>query len=1141
MPIPSNERLQLARLYQEFGHQPVLEKSQCPLQAVEFAIFPVRYALDESPAKGSGQGPNPLPRQWTDTATPALRTRSLTLRQLRDGWLYVWDEHAAELHEYQVRGLDFIPHPDTADPASGSNSGEARPYLLYRRDRRLRLAFSPVRWSWRLRQRLRSHVALAPRWMREVDLPRYATSMQIPHGAPLHELGSTVADVLTDADTQAPTFHTCQVTAVAQGERPLKEAVHEAMVRGVVPDQNNALFIALDDPVGVLEDLHMNLNGRRLEFESYLQTHERRLHIALLVQALCGADLQAVIPAHIAQVSEAREQFTREAHALLEHEARLREMIDTEGDKMFALRNIDHMRRKFRDKWRTRHLGENWQAVVDQWCATHLWRNDVRFDDAREYTATHGIALERLERHVEASEQDLRAWLEHIGPHPEDLGYDICQAEHSIDLLDEMAGLCLNLGASESGKAWLYQQFHAPTTLTGLALFNFTPELAEMALRLSTNFIDHGTLDELGKHDDGSGHAYNGASDATNVASRVNEMASVLDLPSVKASRLYQSLSETARAALDALRQATTQGARTSWELIGKILLPALRYGTGHPKQGMAYNVILLLVSPDMPEGIGLRYAPNFEMSLNNWQYRVRAVQTRIDETRQALTRESTVAQRNADRLRLARLEMELHECFLSRPLRIVGFADTLPERDPRRGWLENLGRAQLLDALRNQASGALDRLGEAHQRLQAQTGGLLPLLVAGLNLWNLSDSLDKARRDGVFNDAELRTVGANMAYTGNALMALWTMPAWGRWAGMEAALKKGKVRKLTQVGVTAWLKVGNNEFASLSRKLIARTVGMAAFGAIAAGVEAWQVGEDIDNATSLAEINALSIKQLMLWAMTGVAGTQVVASALGHWFSYGWIMSSPVTITIVLIGVIYLLASLAANYLKREGLRLWLYRCCWGREPAWADSEDHYARQLHLLWDICRRPGVVAKSLVYPLDKRRVRHNGFWLQVLLPADLPCPAVRLRPAMRDSGWQRDHALQARVEQFRGQFLEGHWAPLECFEKLPDASLREGRLPPDTLYTADDRHRLWQVWVNYPHKPILELEIHYPRAVHEPVPLHRYLYRLQIRHTSEQAERQDNPFDDLPLHESYSARIDASVLLCLPTEGPADAL
>ncbi|KJJ94807.1 hypothetical protein UB47_25255, partial [Pseudomonas sp. 5] len=189
----------------------------------------------------------------------------------------------------------------------------------------------------------------------------------------------------------------------------------------------------------------------------------------------------------------------------------------------------------------------------------------------------------------------------------------------------------------------------------------------------------------------------------------------------------------------------------------------------------------------------------------------------------------------------------------------------------------------------------------------------------------------------------EWRTMGANAAYAANAIAALWVGPAWNRAGGMSAEVGS-KTFRLAQAGYLEWLREAKsassgsaqaavaNEFATVSKGLILRTVTWAALGAVAAGLEAWQIAKDADVATSEEE------KTLLKWKLRIVQGTglvalgQLIGARLGYWVSFAWIMSTPVTIMLALLGIAYLMVSMAANRFKREGLRLWLYRCSWGR-----------------------------------------------------------------------------------------------------------------------------------------------------------------------------------------------------------------
>jgi hypothetical protein len=72
----------------------------CPFQESEIGVIPVRYALDDADERdfqGRDIGLNPL--ESRDPWTPPFKTRyrPYTLRQLRDGWLYAFNETEQQL------------------------------------------------------------------------------------------------------------------------------------------------------------------------------------------------------------------------------------------------------------------------------------------------------------------------------------------------------------------------------------------------------------------------------------------------------------------------------------------------------------------------------------------------------------------------------------------------------------------------------------------------------------------------------------------------------------------------------------------------------------------------------------------------------------------------------------------------------------------------------------------------------------------------------------------------------------------------------------------------------------------------------------------------------------------------------------
>lgn len=117
----------------------------CPFQKLAISIVPVRYAIDEQVANNTSnadqakpsavsallknapflpqksaiaaQGKHPLPNNglWQPWFQSNGVTKSenqvqapFTLRQLRDGWLYVYSEQGKTFHEYKVEGTNLL-------------------------------------------------------------------------------------------------------------------------------------------------------------------------------------------------------------------------------------------------------------------------------------------------------------------------------------------------------------------------------------------------------------------------------------------------------------------------------------------------------------------------------------------------------------------------------------------------------------------------------------------------------------------------------------------------------------------------------------------------------------------------------------------------------------------------------------------------------------------------------------------------------------------------------------------------------------------------------------------------------------------------------------------------------------------------
>lgn len=278
----------------------------CPV-FIDIALFPVRYAIDEAPEQAGAPAPHPIAEQWQGPEYPAIETRSYTLRQLRDGWLYVWVEEDGEprIDEYRIEGATF--------------NGE--PHLTYSTCTPIALAYSSVQWTERICEHMLENAGARQCLMRPLDLMAAlsatadGTSLSA-HVGPLTQLAEHVADITPSGavgnftSTTVSTVEREVATDSSEGGDE-EEAIYQLLavkseitqdsVLAEVEKHDEALFVALDDDLGIVNDLTMALVGREMELEAFLDEHGHKLETAQVVKALCLIDIDDLISDDVRQ------------------------------------------------------------------------------------------------------------------------------------------------------------------------------------------------------------------------------------------------------------------------------------------------------------------------------------------------------------------------------------------------------------------------------------------------------------------------------------------------------------------------------------------------------------------------------------------------------------------------------------------------------------------------------------------------------------------------------------------------------------------------------------------------------------------------------------------------------------------------
>ncbi|WGK62406.1 T6SS effector BTH_I2691 family protein [Halopseudomonas sp. SMJS2] len=1061
-------------LFATFADKPMTSIGQCPLQQVEIAIFPVRYALDEAAHTSGEPGPHPIPATWQGAASlPVLHTRTYTQRQLRDGWLYVIDQTANTLDEYRVQDATFSKQA----AAAGGSAEPALGHLLYPRGHQLLLAYSSVKWSEYTHERMADPAEQA-RWMRPLDLAGYAHTMQAPHCAALTEIAEHVADIDPGTAKADLRFDSTLVATQAQdAEQACKPALGSDRVLACVPDQDSALFIALDDPLGILEDLSMQAAGPALALAQFEEQHMHRLTVAQYVEMLAGADFSD-LETTLNVDDQAFHTFKRKAQRYLD--ARVMQQFDAANGGTVGLQQAI--------KERDLLIAEYGEDIVDrvdrllaQWRARDSLRGQVRFGEAQQYVLEKRAELDGHQASLNICLEDLIVWLKRLGTDPLCVFHDQTEESQCLSLIEHADAWLGLLTQHEAGRDWVIKDYAEPNTLMGLAHYNFDKELASNIDRLAQEFTEQ----------EGINLAVAGS-----VAKRSQEITDVLSNETIRNSALFQRMSQPAQRAYDTLLKVASQHFEDLWEAFEYKLLPAVSSRLGPQWKPVAYLTISVAVQSTVDEiKPYLILDPEYRQKHARWTRQVVMV-TRKLNAQSHVARTGARHDRQAATRDVRQLKQQLDSLMLEMPAKILARGEIHQQTQhtaiqQRTFTIETLGRAELAQQLEAKAKDYGSYIKRANDWVKNNINKGLAGLVTVLNFWNVHTAMADAGASGEWTTKDQLSVSTAAATMLSGLTALAIMPAWARMAGLTGeATVKGKAVQVRLVDAAAkYWHPDHGQHKALFKTFAKRAFAMSGLAVIASVAETFQIKEEIDNADSEAEKLALQSKRVLTIGMGGV-GTFQVFRSLGVFFgsrAAGLVFAPWIIVAFAIAGAAYLIISLVADSLKLEGLKLWLYRSSWSNSQAdyWPDTEEGNKDELRALQEVLLRPTIVAQTLKGKMsDLNNPNRNGVWLKLVLPPDVAGQDIRIYPIMvAEGGWfSRDRQTGYRANLYAEYFAEGNWIGLEQLGDWESLDVRKYRDQLPAQYAPED----WRVWlVHLPHRwgmDRLEVEIHYPPAM-----------------------------------------------------------
>ncbi|EKP0276699.1 hypothetical protein JGK46_000499 [Aeromonas bestiarum] len=880
----------------------------CPLKNKKIAIIPVRYALDE-PFSPPQKQPHPVPAGAGFVVPLKLKESGYALRQLRDGWLYVYDEKAKTFDEYEIKGDTFI-----------SQSKGSKGHLLYPASHTLSLAYSPQRWTGRIKNEMEKSGGLRTTWMRQVKLGSFASTMKAPHcGLPdvldkIADLGmSNKGFVLSSTPLAKPAEEDKQgVKLLAH-----KPASSPAAYKAGIPDPKSAMVVALEDPLADLADLSMKVNQLLAKREALLgkddatiKVNSHKLMMAEVTRNLARVRLdEKELPASV-RGNVAKTQAFEEA------------LDDYLGDRYLAdmesmtaepgmVRFNSPMEKRADDKLKI--LREQYgfnpsQKQVAQWKERAAFQDEVNWSGLNAFIKQYQVPLNELELALTRAHEDLFNGVTRLKADPLPFGLDnrTTQGQAYLQTLFAEVGPVLSLSCrTEERKKALEKLLGEKSrdNLLALAPYGFDAALHKGLSELTVDNVWLSTS----------------SGDMTALFSRIAELETLLGDERLKQKPWFQKV----EAVIGAMKEAGKSMAKGAHAQIMAAILPHAW------KNSLAGNLRLVLLESllgDQP----LQVNRDYRMLHNRFQQKVWIIVKEMSAISSPPPgRNTTVKAINGQ---LKTLQQQLDTLIASEMPLLVKLKGDLYQQQAR----QYVG-----DYLASVRSGVSQRITAMNERIPslATFGGLVALL----NLWNLSVVIDGAAENAksVGQSRSSMQLGSALAWTGNAIAALYQGAVWGELKQLRAGEKA-----LTSISIK---NASIGEYAAVVKSFSLRMLAFASLGIVAAGLEAWDSAlASQDPLISEIEKSLLVAKTIVLGGQAAIFGAQIfiaLGSMGGTSITIGAVFAPWMIISLFVLGFAYLFLVMLLNFFKRSDLEKWLLQSTWGKQPANWSAEDELAR----------------------------------------------------------------------------------------------------------------------------------------------------------------------------------------------------
>ncbi|GMQ49290.1 PAAR domain-containing protein [Vibrio sp. 10N] len=934
--------------------------------ALPISIIPIRYAYDTEFL--SNPPPAPYAQDKLNRVLPKIT------RQLRDGWVYVFDETTKELKEHQINGAVI------------SNGG-----IHYPEGTTLSLAFSLFQWTPRIKSTLSEQAHLRARFMRRIRC------QQAPQKHTSNEEG---LDSLADNHVEHQFAHSSS-SASGQSDHPLnhvKPAFDSAqwLANATTPDK---LVVALDDPYSDLQDLTypiLNDISNYLAITEGDEQTQHKLHMAEVVRNI----------AHV-QLEEKQFPSTVSLDNYIDFEQDLNDYFGAKyAEELLAKTrpNVSPYKMQMTTKAREK-LSTKWNYTPDdrlfsKWQAKQSLASSVDWARLNQFSRGYYQQFEKVDAQLALHIDLLCALIRELDIDPISMGIDNQTRQgmsHYLELTDLVVSSLTAAAQHREKYQQPIQRILNEKNLLSLAPYGGSQHLAAAVKQ-------HFEYDPI----------FVGFSQVSDILNIANNFTSWIEIPEVRELELINKLNQSTQMVFEALKASVTSSISDAFERLLLAIFPITTSKGSSPKR-------LILMSL-------------WGATVNQFTLKINREYPRLMQDARAQIRDNI--ERNKALFDQKVMRRGQWEKFWREQLkREQKFVNSL--KNSEFVTIVNNDRAtQFRNRVMEQAKQIFSstyKKTKANISHNYNSVGGLNAAIVGLNLLNLTLNLDQLNtlpNGSQAHKKAMQDTGVSALWTLSAIGAVTEAAAKYSLSRSSKGMLQESLRDITQSY--------KNSASKLSIKMLTRglAVGSVA-GALAGAIDAYRDTIRISDGDVPTLTKALFFTRGTAFGAQSLAfGTYFVRAFILN-ISYSTLVTSLIASTMFWAPIVILVASFALIMLEKSPLQKWLLHSSWGTNPKnWGPKQELYNYYKLLLQPKVELVQVhYTYAPDYPTYPNRapIRPEYSIVKILIPDDSPPMALSLKSGGQIALGEYIRQKQHRYYQFR-VYSSSHRAIMQlCYE------------------------------------------------------------------------------------------------------------